>query len=59
MENISNNIEDLNSTIKNLVILDIPEPCRSKIVTTVVFETFLKIGSHTKTQSQAYTSKLK
>ena len=48
MENISNNIEDLKSTIKNLHILDRPEPCTSKIGTRVIFKTFVKIGSHTK-----------
>ena len=53
LENISKNIEDLNNTIKNLAILDIPEPCTSKIGTTVIFEKFIKIGSHTRTQRKS------
>ena len=53
MENASNNTDDLNNTIKNLDILDIPEPCTSQIGTTVIFKTFIKIGSHTKTQRKS------
>lgn len=53
MENVSNNIDDLNNTITNLDILDIPEPCTSKRGTTVIFKTFIKIESHTKTQRKS------